>query len=151
MVEKLPFQKLDHVGIIVRDLDQAVKYYESLGIGPFEPSKGIVYKERRVMGKPVPLDSIKIVTKIGYIGPIYLQVTQPVSGESIWKEFLEKKGEGVQHLGFLTDDIEREETRLAQKGIKAVYSSRFQNGGGAAYFDTGKVGGVLFELVQWPK
>lgn len=149
-METSPFANLDHIGIVVRDLDEATKYYESMGIGPFKSSKAIVYKERKVMGKLIPIDSPRVISRIAYTGQIYLQLAQPVGGKSIWQEFLEKRGEGIQHLGFLTDDIDKAEAKLAEKGIKAVYSSRFQTGGGASYFDTGKVGGVLFELVQWP-
>ena len=43
-----------------------------------------------------------------------------------------------------------EEAKLAEKGLTSLYSCKFEDGGGAAYFDTGKVGGVLFELIQWP-
>ncbi len=35
MTEQLPFSKVDQIGVIVRDIDKAVEYYQSLGIGPF--------------------------------------------------------------------------------------------------------------------
>ena len=37
MPDKSLFSKVDHIGVVVRDIDKAVEYYESLGIGPFEP------------------------------------------------------------------------------------------------------------------
>ena len=35
--EKSPFSTFDHVGVVVRDMDRAIEYYQSLGAGPFEP------------------------------------------------------------------------------------------------------------------
>ena len=148
MIEKSPFSNLDHIGVIVRDTDMAVDYYQSLGIGPFE-LMNISAKDRKLRGKPIGLDSFKLKEKWGKMGSIGLQVIQPIEGEFIWKEFLETKGEGVHHLAFSVNDIEKEEAKMLEKGVEAVYSARFQGGGGAAYFDTAKVGGVLIELVQW--
>ena len=41
-------------------------------------------------------------------------------------------------------------TLLEERGLKVLTRSIFQNGGCAVYFDTGKVGGILLELIQWP-
>lgn len=150
MNENLPFSKVDQVGVIVRDLDKAVDYYQSLGIGPFMPLRPLIYKERKVLGKSVDLNSIKLKIKIAKLGSVELELIQPVEGESLWKEFLETKGEGINHLGFFVKDIDREEAKLVAQGVTVLYRSRFQNGGGAAYFDTKKIGGVLVELIQWP-
>ena len=35
-MERSPFSKIDHIGVIVRDMDKAIEYYQRLGIGPFE-------------------------------------------------------------------------------------------------------------------
>jgi len=142
------FTKVDQVGIVVRDMDKAIEYYQSLGIGPFEPFKNLDIVERKVRGKPVPLDSIKAKIMLAKMGPVELELIEPVEGESLWKEFLETKGEGIQHLCFFVDDIDREEVKLIEKGFTVLYRSRFKNGDGGAYFDTGKVGGVLIELSQ---
>ena len=37
MAEDSPFSKAEHIGVVVRNMDRAVEYYESLGIGPFKP------------------------------------------------------------------------------------------------------------------
>ena len=149
-MEKSPFSKLDHIGVVVRDFDRAVKHYESLGIGPFLAVEGLSSIERRMYGKVIPIDSFKLKEKNARMGSVMLQLMQPVEGETIWKEFLDKRGEGIQHLGFLVDDIDKEEARMVAKGYTVLYRSRFKGGGGSNYFDTGKVGGVLIELIQWP-
>lgn len=148
-IEEFPFSKVDHVGAVVRDLDKAVEYYHSLGIKPFEPSK-LTVVERELRGKPIDVDKIKAKISFARIGSIRLELIQPIKGKSPWKEFLESKGEGVHHLGFLVDDIDKETAKLVEKGFVVVYRARFLKGGGAVYFDTGKIGGVLLELVQWP-
>ena len=147
--EKLPFSKVIQVGVIVRDMDKAVEYYQSLGIGPFEPSKTAhLHADRKVYGKPA--DDIKLKVRLAQMGQLQFELIQPVEGESVQKEFLETKGEGISHIGFSVDDVDKERAKLEEKGFTVIYSSRFQNGGGTAHFDTDKVGGVIFELLQWP-
>ena len=148
-VEKSPFSKVSHVGIVVRDMDKAIEYYQSLGIGPFESSKkGHLATDRKVYGKPA--DDAKIKSRVVQMGQLYLELVQPVEGEAIQKEFLKTKGEGINHLGFLVDDIDKETAKLEEKGFKVISSTRYAGGGGIAYFDTDKVGGVIFELIQPP-
>lgn len=147
MAEKSPFSKVDQIGVIVKDLDKTVEYYESLGIGPFKSLK-LTYTERKLRGKPA--DDIKINMKVAQMGPIQLELVQPVAGESLPKEFLESRGEGVNHLGFFVDDIDKEVAKLEKKGHKVVFRTRFQGGGGTAHFDTDRIGGITLELIQWP-
>ena len=147
MKEPSPFSKFDHVGVVVRDMDRAVEYYQSLGIGPFEPLN-VAIAEKRLRGKPA--DHAKAKGRLARIGQIKLELIQPVEGESLSKEFLENKGEGVSHICFSVDDIEEEAAKLVKKGFKIISSVKFLNGGGNVYFDTGRVGGVLLELIQWP-
>jgi len=145
--EKLPFSKVDQVGIIVRDMDKAVEYYQSLGIGPFE-ALNVTATDRKVYGRPA--DDVKNEVKIAPAGGIELELVYPASGKSVQREFLETKGEGINHLGFIVDDIDKEVAKLVEKGFEIISSGKFVGGGGFAYFDTGKVGGVLFELIQFP-
>ena len=145
--EKLPFSKVDQVGVVVRDMDKAVEYYQALGIGPFEPLN-VTSIDRKVYGKPAP--DVKLKVRMAQMGQIQIELIQSMEGESFQKGFLESKGEGINHLGFFVDDIDKEEAKLVEKGLKVVSSGRFVGGGGFAYFDSDKVGGVIFELIQWP-
>lgn len=145
--EKFPFSRIDQVGVVVRDLEQAVKYYSSLGIGPFEPLD-LKRIERSVHGKPA--EDVRNRSRVARMGSVQFELLQPVSGESVQKEFLEKRGEGINHLGFLVDDLDKEVNRLTAKGFTVISSVRYSGGGGVAYLDTDRIGGVLFELIQWP-
>jgi len=145
--EKSPFSTFDHVGVVVRDMDRAIEYYQSLGAGPFEPVTTPV-AEKTFHGKPTEDYGVKI--QMAQLGDIRIELIQPVEGESPSKEFLDSKGEGINHICFSVDDLEKEAAKLAKKGFKVVSSVKFVNGGGNVYFDTGKVGGVLTELLQQP-
>jgi hypothetical protein len=50
---KSPFAEVAQIGVLVRDLEEAIEYYESFGIGPFKISEGLPNLEREVYGKPV--------------------------------------------------------------------------------------------------
>jgi len=145
------FSKFDHISIIVKDLDKAIEYYQSLGIGPFEPPKPVERSERQWLGKPLDLSTVKTALKIADIGPIRIELKQPIEGESLEKEFLETRGEGIDHIGFVVDDIDKAEAELVGKGQKLFYRARYKNGGGASYFDTREIGGFWTELLQWPE
>ncbi len=145
---KSPFSKIFQIGILVRNMDRAVEYYESLGIGPFK-TQTIRSIDRMVYGKPAK--DLKNLVMATQVGPIELELVQPVSGESVQKEFLEKHGEGINHLAFLVDDLEQEVAKLQKKGFKVVSSGKFPQGGGNAYLNTDIVGGVIFELFQMPR
>jgi len=140
--------KLHHLAVIVKDLDEAVEYYQALGIGPFEPVK-VVHTDRMLYGKPAPPD-IKNIAKGGRMGPIWLELIQPVSGKYIHKEFLDGRGEGINHICFLVDDIEEAMSIMAEAGFKVIVYQKNEGGGGMAFFDTDKVGGVVIELEELP-
>ena len=141
------FSKIDQVGVLVADMDRAAEYYESLGIGPFEALNVTAY-DRKVYGKPA--DDVKNLGKAAWVGEIHFELIQPVSGKSVQRDSLEKRGENINHLGFFTDDLEKGVDILVRQGFNIISSGKFEGGGGFAYFDTDRVGGVQFELLQWP-
>ena len=143
---KLPFfDNPLHLGVVVKDMDQAVKRLESLGIGPFEPYDS--GSTPPLIGKPLfrgkPMDSEQKIFK-AKIGEVVLELFQPVKGESPWKEFLDSKGEGIHHIGFDVDDLDEEAARLTGQGA-AVLSRINWQGGGGMYLEIG-AGGLIFEL-----
>jgi methylmalonyl-CoA epimerase len=140
--------RFHHISVIVKDLDRAVEYYEALGMGPFEPSN-MVHIDRKLYGKPTPSD-IKNVVKATNLGPIGIELLQPVSGESPQKKFLESHGEGIHHIAFIVDDIKEATAIMTEAGFEVVSSSNNQGGGGMAFFDADKVGGVQIELEELP-
>ena len=147
MIERSPFSKLDHIGVLVRDIDRAVEYCSALGIGTCGPLPATVVN-RKIYGKPANDVRNKVI--IARIGQIRLELIQPGAGDSIKKEFLDRKGEGIHHLAFLVEDINKEVTELVDKGFEVISSGEFLNGGGFVILDARRVGDILIELVKWP-
>ena len=143
------FASLHHICIIVKDIDKAMAYYKSLGIGPFLPPPVKAIKET-YRGKPVTPDFFKRKEVLGKMGNINLQLCQPAGGDSPWQEFLDKRGEGMHHLGYFTDDIEKEQAALVKREIEIILSSKFEGGGGAFYADLSKNGSFYVEFIQPP-
>ena len=140
--------KFHHVGVIVKDMDKAVDYYQSLGIATFRPEHmfdSSTFADWKLYGKtPDTIDKHR--GRFIQIGPVALELLQPVSGESIHNEFF---GEGIEHIAFSVDDLEEETAKLVEKGIPAIVSGK--GIASWAYFDTHRVGNVLIELIQWPE
>ncbi len=142
--------KFHHVAVIVKDMKKAMNFYQSLGIGPFPPLIGpegkVTLAEKKVKGKPSNYE-IDLRHAEGGVGGIAFEVIQPLAGETPVKEFLKKKGEGIQHIGFFVDDLDRETAKMAEKGFIITQSGE-SPAVKWAYFDTDKVGGVSIELMQ---
>jgi len=147
----IPLGRFNHLGMVVKDLDKAIKHYESLGIGPFKMANQ-KYKSRTLLGRPVPPDVVLTKVATAQAGPLHIGLIQPIAEETHWMEFLKTKGEGVNHLGFFTDDYDQENAKLIEKGHKIIYECAYElpNGttGRASYFDTDKVGGILIEPIE---
>jgi len=147
---KSPFAEVAQIGVLVRDLEKAIEYYESFGIGPFKIFEGLPNLEREVYGKPVT-DVQNRVASASWGNGVTIELVQPVSGESVQKEFLEKHGEGINHVGFYVDNLDEEIARMEKRGFKVVSGGSINGVTRFAYMDTDKVGGVIFEMFPRPK
>jgi len=145
--EKPLFGEVAQVGIVVKDIDKAVEYYHSIGIGPFAPSGKPPVPEHTIRGET---SHAVHKTVFAQMGPVELELLQPLEGGggSSAREFLERRGEGVQHIAFFVDDLDSALSRVAEMGIEVLQMGRRPGGGGYALLDTDAVGGVIIELVQ---
>ncbi len=146
--DKSPFSQLHHISIVVKDIDTAVKFYESIGIGPFESYPPI--KEYVRIDVPDKEGFYDLTIKCARIGPVELQLIQPGKGESFYKDFLKKRGEGVYHLGFAVEDIDGSEAEVKSLGLGVISSGRRENGSGFSYLDTADKAGVTLLIRQSP-
>jgi methylmalonyl-CoA/ethylmalonyl-CoA epimerase len=146
--EKTPFSRLHHIAIIVKDINGAVECFSSLGIGPFQAYPPM--RDYIKVNVPDKEAFYALTIKQTQIGPVALQLIQPGEGKTIYKDFLEREGEGVFHLGFVVDDIDREETKLTAQGLKVLSSGRRADGSGFTYFDTVDKAGVVLLIRQNP-
>jgi methylmalonyl-CoA/ethylmalonyl-CoA epimerase len=137
--------KLIQVGIVVKDIKKTVERLESLGIGPFyapppPPEKALEYYQRKVM-------DAKFKVLIAKIGDLELEIFEPVSGESPWKEFLDNKGEGIHHIAFASNDPFKEADSFISHGASEIFNSKTTDGRSCVYLDLG-VGNIIFELFK---
>jgi len=147
LIKKLELPSLSQIGIVVKDMGKTIEYYEKvLGLGPFV-RPDITYKEKRYYGKPV---NSEWTMSFCSLGSVELEMIQPITGPTIYHDFLQAKGEGLHHLGFDVKDIEKKLALCEEMGIKII-----QGGQGATsrfeYLDTEAIGGVIFELIQREK
>ena len=144
---KVKLPPVRQVGIVVENIEKTAKYYSSMfGIGPFT-----IYDNdlpRAVSnGKPAP---VRMKTAFAQMGPIQIELIQPIEGGEVYTEFLQNKGEGLHHLGIYVDDFETYDRLLAELnnlGIKSLLSYRGRRIG-FAYLDTQVIGGVMLELIH---
>jgi len=143
-----PFSELHHVAVVVRDIEEAVRYYTSIGIGPF-----VEYPPMREYTKiDVPDEEgfYNLRIMVARMGAVDLQLIQPGQGKSLYREYLEKRGEGVYHLGFAVDDIDKAEAEVKRSGLRVISKGRREDGSGFAYLDSAERAGVTLLIRQNP-
>jgi methylmalonyl-CoA/ethylmalonyl-CoA epimerase len=141
------FKKLQHVGVVVRDISKAIECLESLGIGPFGAPGGnktfsIPFKGE-LHGKPAEWTTTISFAKMG---DVELELLEPTHGEQALKESLDKTGEGLHHIGFLTDDLDAEIANFKKNGVGIWTLAREEGGGGFLYSDPTPLGGIAIEF-----
>lgn len=139
----LPSWRLMQIGLVVRDMNKAIERFSALGFGPFTSKILPPGTKEWFRGRPF---QGKVDIKATMVGNVELELCQPIAGNSPHQEYLDSKGEGIQHVMFAVDDLQKEIDRLTQKGAKVLLKATFNNGG-LAYIDL-DVGGFIIELVQ---
>ena len=126
---------IDHLGIAVRSLDQALKFYESQ-LGLQVAARETVAQERvNVAMLPVGGPRIEL-----------LESTEP---DSVIAKFIEKRGEGLHHLALKVPDLLNVVERLRSEGARILNEPRTGAGGHLYVFvHPASTGGVLLELIQ---
>ena len=143
---KLNSLKLDHVAIAVNDIEKAIDFYtKAFGIKFEEVQQHDLPPDVIYKGKPCPY-TMKVT--FGHMGPIRLELVQVVKGKCIYTDFLEKKGEGIHHLGFEVADLKKEVANAKSQGLKMICHLEMVGIMAFAHFDPKETSGVPIELVQ---
>jgi len=154
--EKKKFRLPDiaQVCIIVPDLDRAVKnYWERFGVGPwhfYTYGKPLVRRMTR-HGKPA---EYKMKVALSYIGKMRIELIEPLEGDTVYAEFVEKHGYGVHHLGVLTGNMEDSLQEASRCGLEMTQDGAGfgpDGDGHYAYLDTENLLGTTIELIERPK
>jgi len=144
METKTQSWKIRQVGVVVRDVDQAIKRLSSLGIGPFESRPPPPDREEWYRGQP---HKVNVKISMAQLGDVQLELIQPLDGKSPHGEYLEEKGEGIQHLMFSVEDFDKVTSGLVKEGAVELLRAKFPDGPELAYLDL-NVGGIILELVE---
>lgn len=129
-------EKLDHIGIAVFDIDEALKFFsDTLGLK--------CEHVEEVMEQNV---------KIAFIpaGDVNLELVQATSSDSAISKFIENKGEGIQHIALKVDNIEAALKQLKEKNIELIdpIPRKGAYGSKIAFLHPKSTHGVLLELVE---
>jgi methylmalonyl-CoA/ethylmalonyl-CoA epimerase len=130
------FGRIDHIGVVVDDLDEAVELYGS--------RFGMPEAHRETV------EAFDVEAVLLDVGDGHVELLRPLSGESGIGRFLEKNGPGMHHVAYQTDDIDSALKAVRESGLRlndeeprrGVRNSR------VAFLHPKSTGGVLTELVQ---
>ena len=128
--------KIEHIGIAVKNIEEANKVYESL-LGAAH------YKTEKVEREGVATSFFKC-------GDSKIELLEATSDDSPIAKFIEKKGEGIHHIAFAVSDIKAEVKRLVQEGFRVLNEEPKKGADGklVVFLHPKSSHGVLVELCQ---
>lgn len=129
-------KSINHIGIAVKDLEASAELFGKL----FEVEH--MHRET-VEDQKVSVASFKV-------GDVLIELTAPTDESSPIAKFLEKKGEGIHHIAFESDDVDSELSRLKGQGIKLI-NDKAQPGAHdmlIAFLHPKSTNSVLMEICQ---
>lgn len=127
-------QKVDHIGIAVRSIEESIPLYEkALGL-KFLKTEEVV--------------SQKVKTAFFEAGETHIELLEPTAPDSPIAIFIEKKGEGIHHIAFGSDDVLGQLSLAAGEGIKLIHETPIVGAGGkqVAFLHPKSTKGVLTEI-----
>jgi methylmalonyl-CoA/ethylmalonyl-CoA epimerase len=128
--------KIDHLGIAVNSIEDGKTFWtDALGL-PFEGKETV--------------DAQKVTTAFFPVGESEVELLESTAPDGPVAKYIEKKGQGIQHVAFQVDDIEAALIELKEKGIQLIDEKPRIGAGGAkiAFLHPKATNGVLVELCE---
>jgi methylmalonyl-CoA/ethylmalonyl-CoA epimerase len=127
-------QKIDHLGIAVKSLEESIKYYET--------ALGLKCEHTEEVA------SQKVKTAFFDVGGVHIELLEPTSPESPIAKFLADKGEGIHHIAYYTDDIEGQLAQASGAGVRLIHEKPFEGAANklVAFLHPKSTHGVLTEF-----
>lgn len=128
--------KIDHIGIAVNSIETGKRFWKDILGLDFEGSETVEEQKVTTAFFPVGDSEVELLESIDPDGPI--------------ARYLEKKGEGIQHVAFRVDNVEASLKELKEKGIRLIDEKPRKGAGGAkiAFLHPKSTNGVLIELCE---
>lgn len=144
--------KIFKIGIVTRDLDAALRnYVNRLKVGPWK-----VYNLQapRIIGMKMRSQDTDFSLRlaIASLGDTWIEIVEPLSGVSLYQEFLDTHGEGVHYLGVSTGDMTFSETidKFTSLGCPVVMEGELKNAYRFAHLDTKPFIKTTLEVISIP-
>jgi methylmalonyl-CoA/ethylmalonyl-CoA epimerase len=132
---------LSHVGIAVKDADKTLEFLSSIwNIG--KPMDVTVYtpsEEDLMYGEQFTAKLVQVK-----FGPLNLELLEPIEGNSIWKQFIDEKGEGIHHIALGVSNYDEVCQQFKDGGHELLIEAVF-HGERWCYFATAP-GGMIIEI-----
>jgi len=127
--------RISHLGIAVKNLDETLGFYRLLGLEP-EGVEEVADQKVRVAFLPVGESRVELLESTDPEGPI--------------ARFIDKRGEGFQHLALEVDDLDQALAELAAKGVRLIDEKPRIGAGGVriAFLHPKSTHGLLIELCE---
>ena len=129
-------KKVEHIGIAVKDLDNANALFEKL------------FNQDHYKVEEVPSEGVS--TSFFQLGETKIELLQASNPESPIAKFISKRGEGIHHIAFEVEDIESEMNRLLKEGFELI-NDKPKDGADnkkICFLHPKSTNGVLIELCQ---
>jgi methylmalonyl-CoA/ethylmalonyl-CoA epimerase len=129
--------KVDHLGIAVKSIASARRFYEQLGM--------------EVVGEEL-VEHEKVRTAMLPVGETRFELLEPTSEDSVIAKFIAKRGEGLHHVAVHVNDISATFEDLKRRNVRLISDEIKVGAGGHLYIfvHPSATGGVLLELCQDP-
>ncbi len=128
-------QKVDHIGVAVRSIDEAKALYEGMGLAITEI-------------EDVPQEKVRVA--MIPCGDVRIELLEPTAADSPIAKFLETRGPGLHHVCLGTDDVHGDDQTLRDRGFRLLREQPSLGAEGATvqFIHPKSGGGVLYELSQ---
>jgi methylmalonyl-CoA/ethylmalonyl-CoA epimerase len=132
------FTAIDHVGVAVPDLDEAIAFYRD--------TYGMTLAHEEVNEEQGVREAMMAVGGSGS----HIQLLAPLSPESTIAKFLDRSGPGVQQVAYRVEDVEAVSQVLRDRGLRLLYDEprRGTSNSRVNFIHPKDAGGILVELVQ---
>ena len=134
-------------GYVVRDIEAALRHWtEVLGVGPFFYFERVPIVDFRYRGEP---QELAVSIALANSGPLQIELIQQRNeAPSMYRDFLARGCEGLQHVAYWTEQFDADLARLGREGFRVGQSGCIGENGRFVYFDTEQHPGTVVELSE---